>query len=184
MCVCVHECESEGEISLQPSKTKLVVLATGLGQIPHRTLGYSRQYLLMDERTPKQPALTFGYQTTIPTSKLSVPSWQPGGGLVCTGTNTEGILYLWDVRWSGARLDYKRRPGLGVVTGDGAGYTAAGKHPIFRNPPTGWMLPKTETAGAPTQIFKLPGKKIQQACFHPTKNVLMLVNSDANLTFM
>ncbi|KAF9348952.1 hypothetical protein BGX34_002137 [Mortierella sp. NVP85] len=153
------------------------------------TLGYSRQYLLMDERTPTQPALTLGYQATAQTSKLSVPSWQPGGGLVCTGTNTEGMLYLWDVRWSGVKLDYKRRPGVGVVTGDGTGYTPGGKHlggkhPIFRSPPPGLSVPKTETAGAPTQILKLPGKKIQQACFHPTKNVLMLVNSDTNLTFM
>lgn len=157
---------------------------TGRGRIPHRTLGYSRQYLLMDERTPTQSVLTLGYHTPTQTSKLSVPSWQPGGGLVCTGTNTEGHVYLWDVRWSGIKLDYKRRPGVGVVTGDGAGSAVGGKHPIFRAVLSGLTVPTRETTGAPSQILKVPGKKIQQACFHPTKNVLMFVNSDTNLTFM
>ncbi|KAK3811998.1 MAG: WD40-repeat-containing domain protein [Benniella sp.] len=184
-------------VSFNLEEQKVVTEQRVLGKISHivqnpmdprinlvGTLGYSRQYLLMDERTPTQPALTFGYRTQNATSKLSVPSWQPGGGLVCTGTNVEGTLYLWDVRWSSVRLDYRRRPGVGVVTGDGAGYAAGGKHPIFRAPLTGYDVPKTETAGAPTQIFKVAGKKVQQACFHPTKNVLLMVNSDNNLTFM
>ncbi|KAI8346210.1 hypothetical protein B0O80DRAFT_431015 [Mortierella sp. GBAus27b] len=149
-------------------------------------LSRSRQYLLVDERTPTQTVLNVGYWTQSKISKLSVPSWQPGGGLLCTGASTDGAIYLWDVRWNSIKTEINRRPGKGVVIGD-VKYNGAVKsqnHPIFRNQLLQPEVPLRDTPGGPSQILEIPGKKVVQACFHPTKNVMMIINSDCNLTFM
>lgn len=144
----------------------------------------------MDERTPTQPVLILGYCAATKISKLSVPSWQPGGGLLCTGASSEGAIHLWDVRWNGIRSEYGRRPGKGVVTGEvrfngvvNSGAEAQ-SHPIHRNVPPQLEVPSRETAGGPSQILEVPGKRVLHACFHPSKNVMMLLNMDCNLTFM
>ncbi|KAG0238287.1 hypothetical protein BGX31_003318 [Mortierella sp. GBA43] len=149
-------------------------------------LSRSRQYLLVDERTPTQTVLNVGYWTQSKISKLSVPSWQPGGGLLCTGASTDGAIYLWDVRWNSIKTEINRRPGKGVVIGD-VKYNGAVKsqnHPIFRNQLLQPEVPLRDTPGGPSQILEIPGKKVVQACFHPTKNVMMIINSDCNLTFI
>ena len=142
----------------------------------------------MDERVPAQPVLTLGYPTANAISKLSVPSWQPEGGLLCTGASEDGVVNVWDVRWNGIRLDYSQRPGAGVVTGDAhfdsavtAGCGALG-HPILRSRPPLYGGTSSRTAGGPSQILNLDGKKIVHACFHPTKSTMMILNKDGKIT--
>ncbi|KAI8599853.1 WD40-repeat-containing domain protein [Dissophora ornata] len=150
----------------------------------------SHQYVLMDERAPTLPVLTLGYPTTNVISRLSAPSWQPEGGLLCTGASEDGVVNVWDVRWNGIRLNYNQRPGAGVVTGDvhfdsivTTGCGASG-HPIFRNRPPLYGDTSSRTAGGPSQILNLGGKRIVHACFHPVKNVMMILNKDGSMAFM
>ncbi|KAK3806131.1 MAG: hypothetical protein J3Q66DRAFT_407287 [Benniella sp.] len=88
---------------------------------------FLRPYLLMEVTHTK----TVCFDLRTPSASCDLQA----SGLVCTGTNFEGILhvYLWDIRWSSIRLDYRQRPGVSVVTGHEAGCTATGRHPIFRN---------------------------------------------------
>ncbi|KAF9954417.1 hypothetical protein BGZ65_004023 [Modicella reniformis] len=151
----------------------------------------AQQYALMDERTPDETVLTVGYRTPNKISKLPIPSWQPGGGLLSTGVNSDGIIHLWDIRWNSIKFEYGRRPGAGVVTEDVQfnsvavpGRVGVQSHPIFRNAPPQLEFPSRETIGAPSQILDVGGKTVIQACFHPTRNVMMLMNTDSNLTFM
>ncbi|KAK3806127.1 MAG: hypothetical protein J3Q66DRAFT_375471 [Benniella sp.] len=88
---------------------------------------FSKQYLLIDERTPKAGALTFGCPTTPATSKLSIPFWQPGGGLSCTGNKSEDNVHeKCQIGSPGTTWRRLRDRGWG-------GCTASGRHPIFRN---------------------------------------------------
>jgi hypothetical protein len=155
-------------------------------------MGYSlvtttKQYLLMDERVNKA-VLTLGLDLDKRSSKLSVPSWHPEGGLLCTGSAEEGAINIWDVRWSWIRHDNNRRPGSGVVTGDVDFDSVvipgqqAPVHPIYRKPT--WPLAYRNMAGGPSQVVNVGGKRVVQACFHPTKNVMMVLNADCHLSFM
>ncbi|KAF9350858.1 hypothetical protein BGX26_011011 [Mortierella sp. AD094] len=147
------------------------------------------QYLLMDERTPGQQVLRLGYTPDHKPSKITHPSWHPEGGLFCSGTNIDGTVNVWDIRWMGIKNTYHRRPGSGIVTGDVqfdrviTGNDAPSRHPIFRKrlPIEGYYR---ETSGGPSQVLEVGGKKVLHAGFHPTKNVMIVQNSDSSLAFM
>ncbi|KAF9116364.1 hypothetical protein BGX27_003047 [Mortierella sp. AM989] len=151
--------------------------------------GRSEQYLLMDERTPAQPVLRMGYTTDSKNSKLTHPSWHPEGGLFCSGTQFDGAVNVWDIRWNGIKNAYNRRPGVGVVTGDVqfdrviTGDNGPSRHPIFRKrqPIEGFYR---DTVGGPSQIMNLGGKKIIHAGFHPSKSVMIIQNADSTMGFM
>ncbi|KAG0000533.1 hypothetical protein BGZ79_005816 [Entomortierella chlamydospora] len=147
------------------------------------------QYMLMDERTPGHQVLRLGYTPGHKPSKITHPSWHPEGGLFCSGTDVDGVVNVWDIRWSGIKNTYHQRPGSGIVTGDVqfdrviTGSEAPPRHPIFRKrlPTEGYYR---SMAGGPSQILELGGKKVLHAGFHPTKNVMIALNSDSSLTFM
>ncbi|KAG0323581.1 hypothetical protein BGZ99_002714 [Dissophora globulifera] len=151
-------------------------------------MGTKDQYILMDERTPDSPVLTVGYPSDKTVSRLSAPTWHSEGGLVCAGAVNKGLINLWDVRWSGIGSDFSRRPGAGVVTGDvqfDNVVVGATKHPVFHSTlPAGYRRFGGKTMGGPSQILDVGGEIVMQACFHPNKNVLMVLNRDCSLTFM
>ena len=123
-----------------------------------------------------------------------------------------GHINIWDVRWSGIALNERQRPGSGVVTadvsesgilkakssrwwGDAEDDVAAApggyedQHPIFWPINTSpWTSARSQSStpntNGPSQIIDVGGKKIKQVLFHPTKNVMIVQNSESNLTFM
>ncbi|KAG0270095.1 hypothetical protein BGZ95_001807, partial [Linnemannia exigua] len=163
-----------------------------------------QQYQLLDERVPDQKVLTLDHKNPTNVSKFTTPSWHTEGGLFCSGTDDDGIVNIWDVRWAGMRLNDASRPGaVGVVSADltEAGIQAARaeavangmdgayfdlQHPIF------WSTNQRQRAqsrssshrlGGPSQVVNVGGNKVAQALFHPTRNVVMVQNFDGSLTF-
>lgn len=106
-------------------------------------------------------------------SKLNIPSWHPGGGLVCTGTKDDGgILNIWDVRWNktvqGIRpLGYQEATELHLQNR----YNEFLRSPVKRYP------------GLPTQSMDLGGSKLVQALFHPSRDIMIALNSDSSIAF-
>lgn len=134
-------------------------------------------------------------------SKFSTPSWHTEGGLFCSGTENDGLINIWDIRWTGIRLDDKTRPGTGCVTVDISedGIKAARamapmrnvgdfdrKHPIlWANNQRLKVAGRSSSARkcGPTQVVDVGGNKVAQALFHPTRDVVMIQNFDGALSF-
>ncbi|KAF9181609.1 hypothetical protein BGZ51_005301 [Haplosporangium sp. Z 767] len=183
----MYDMEHEKSISIQKFGQVLHIVQNPLDpRINAITLSQrTQQYILTDERTPGQIVLTFGYHCPNKISKLSFPSWHPDGGLFCTGTAQSGSINIWDVRWSGMTVEASQRPGAGIITGDvhfdGLDHGARRRHSIFQSRPLDPSF--VRSTGDPSQIIEVGGKRVMHACFHPTKNVLMLQNADCSLTF-
>ncbi|KAF9121695.1 hypothetical protein BGW39_010333 [Mortierella sp. 14UC] len=163
----------------------------------------SYQYHLLDERVAGLKVLPLDHKGLTNVSKFSTPSWHPEGGLFCSGTDTDGMINIWDVRWAGIRHDDASRPGaVGVVTADlsEAGIQAARteaeehgegtyfdlQHPIFWSANRRQRLISRSSShrkGGPSQILNVGGNKIAQALFHPTRNVVMVQHFDGTLKF-
>lgn len=135
----------------------------------------------MDERVASKPILRFGYPSEKNQSIMSIPSWHQDGALFTSGTLEDGIVNIWDIRWNALPLDPSRRPGGGLVYGNGPfvpGVSA--KHPIHNRLPRGLTVQQ----GSPTQILtKMGGGPVFQALFHPTRNKMIFVNKDCSLSF-
>ncbi|KAF9581354.1 hypothetical protein BGW38_001664, partial [Lunasporangiospora selenospora] len=148
------------------------------------------QYALVDERTPGRAVLEFGYDIPKRVSKLSIPSWHPEGGILCSGTHAEGIVMLWDVRWSSIAMEHTRRPGQGVVTRgmtvdvnslDNDDKVLASKRSNIKRK----VLTRSKNElGGPSQVLYIGGKQVLETCFHPTKDVLVTFNADFSAQFM
>ncbi|KAF9436536.1 hypothetical protein BGZ76_003657 [Entomortierella beljakovae] len=151
---------------------------------------HSDQFLLMDERIPGRHVLKLGFKTESTITKQSYPSWHPDGGLICAGTIENGVVNVWDIRWSNIKSPLSRRPGSGVVTGDVqfdrviTGNSTPSRHPIFRKRPNidGDFQ---EAHGGPSQILGYGGSsKVIHVAFHPTKNTMITQFANNNLGFM
>ncbi|KAG0209069.1 hypothetical protein BGX33_005855 [Mortierella sp. NVP41] len=159
------------------------------------------QLFLMDERVPGQKVLTLDNHGTNAVSKSTHPSWHTEGGLLCSGTDVDGMINIWDVRWAGMRHTENERPGYGVVTADlsANGIQSARasvddpayldlQHPIFwpgnRPSRTHHSRSSSSRKGGPSQVLDVGGKKVGQALFHPTRNVMMVQSFDSTLTFI
>ncbi|KAG0380208.1 hypothetical protein BGX24_009636 [Mortierella sp. AD032] len=162
------------------------------------------QYQLLDDRVPGQKVLALDHKNPTNVSKFTTPSWHTEGGLFCSGTDDDGIVNIWDVRWAGMRLDDASRPGaVGVVSADltESGIQAARaeaeangmdgayfdlQHPIFWSTNQRQRVQSRSSLhrlGGPSQVVKVGGNKVAQALFHPTRNVVMVQNFDGSLTF-
>ncbi|KAF9906948.1 hypothetical protein EC991_011422 [Linnemannia zychae] len=161
------------------------------------------QYQLLDERVAGLKVLSLDHKGLSNVSKLSTPSWHTEGGLFCSGTDADGMINIWDVRWAGIRLDDASRPeAVGAVVADlsEAGIQAAraeaeahGEGAAFdQQHPMLWSVNRRQRVisrsslhrkGGPSQILNVGGNKIAQALFHPTRNVVMVQHFDGTLTF-
>ncbi|KAG0354784.1 hypothetical protein BG005_006211 [Podila minutissima] len=139
------------------------------------------QFELMDERVDAKPILRFGYSSGRNHSSMSNPSWHQDGALFTSGTHEDGTVNVWDIRWNSLPLDPSRRPGGGLVYGNGPFVPGtSSKHPIHNKVPRGLTI----QAGSPTQIItKIGGGPVIQALFHPTRNKMIFVNKDCDLSF-
>ncbi|GJJ71882.1 hypothetical protein EMPS_04239 [Entomortierella parvispora] len=131
------------------------------------------QYILCDHRLKNQVVQTMSYPLPDRISKLNIPSWHTDGGLICTGTkDLGGILNIWDVRWSS--IARGTRP---------TGYREA-QEPYLLNPYNKFLNSTVKRyPGLPTQSVSLGGSKLVQALFHPTRDVMITLNSDSSLAF-